>query len=230
MLLVALLVFFASILVPVLKLLALALLLVSINGAGPRTAGPDQLYRMVGDRALVDGRRVHDRDPGGLGGPGQPRDDHRRGGAIAFCAVVIVTIFASMSFDPRLMWDGPDEREASRSASRPPGGRREAARDLDRLDRPARRRRDRRVPGLPGLHREAPRSRSASTPPRGWRPARPRCATWTSRSAPCRRWRSAPISATSWSPRRWCRAPASTCARDPVLDRQAQGRRAASRA
>jgi uncharacterized paraquat-inducible protein A len=24
--------------------------------------------------------------------------------------VVIVTIFASMSFDPRLMWDGPDER------------------------------------------------------------------------------------------------------------------------
>ena len=31
-------------------------------------------------------------------------------GAIAFCGVVIVTIFASMSFDPRLMWDAANER------------------------------------------------------------------------------------------------------------------------
>ena len=29
---------------------------------------------------------------------------------IAFCGVVIVTIFAAMSFDPRLMWDVANER------------------------------------------------------------------------------------------------------------------------
>ena len=35
-------------------------------------------------------------------------------GALAFCAVVIVTIFAAEAFDPRLMWDA-----AARNAHRP---------------------------------------------------------------------------------------------------------------
>ena len=30
-------------------------------------------------------------------------------GALAFCAVVILTMFAAETFDPRLMWDAADE-------------------------------------------------------------------------------------------------------------------------
>ena len=30
-------------------------------------------------------------------------------GAICFAAVVVITMFASMSFDPRLMWDAQKE-------------------------------------------------------------------------------------------------------------------------
>ena len=41
-------------------------------------------------------------------------------GAVAFCAVVFITIFAAEAFDPRLMWDA-----AARNAHRPlPSGRR----------------------------------------------------------------------------------------------------------
>jgi hypothetical protein len=32
-------------------------------------------------------------------------------GALAFCAVVILTMFAAETFDPRLMWDAAAERE-----------------------------------------------------------------------------------------------------------------------
>jgi paraquat-inducible protein A len=31
-------------------------------------------------------------------------------GAVAFCAVVILTIFAAETFDPRIMWDAAEER------------------------------------------------------------------------------------------------------------------------
>lgn len=33
-------------------------------------------------------------------------------GAVAFCSVVILTIFAAESFDPRLMWDAAEGRSA----------------------------------------------------------------------------------------------------------------------
>jgi len=32
-------------------------------------------------------------------------------GALAFCGVVILTMFAAETFDPRLMWDAAAERE-----------------------------------------------------------------------------------------------------------------------
>jgi paraquat-inducible protein A len=32
-------------------------------------------------------------------------------GAVAFCAVVILTMFAAETFDPRLMWDAAAERK-----------------------------------------------------------------------------------------------------------------------
>jgi len=31
-------------------------------------------------------------------------------GALAFCAVVILTMFAAETFDPRLMWDAAERR------------------------------------------------------------------------------------------------------------------------
>ena len=36
-------------------------------------------------------------------------------GAICFAAVVIITMFASMSFDPRLIWDARRSRPCSRN-------------------------------------------------------------------------------------------------------------------
>jgi uncharacterized paraquat-inducible protein A len=34
-------------------------------------------------------------------------------GALAFCAVVILTMFAAETFDPRLMWDAAVQRAAA---------------------------------------------------------------------------------------------------------------------
>jgi paraquat-inducible protein A len=34
-------------------------------------------------------------------------------GAVAFCAVVILTIFAAETFDPRIMWDAAEGRRNS---------------------------------------------------------------------------------------------------------------------
>ena len=112
MLPVALLVFFASILVPVLKLLALALLLVSIHqGWTTHRRDRTRLYRIIegiGRWSMVDVFMTG--ILAALVALGNLATITAGAGAIAFCAVVIVTIFASMSFDPRLMWDGPDER------------------------------------------------------------------------------------------------------------------------
>jgi paraquat-inducible protein A len=36
-------------------------------------------------------------------------------GAVAFCAVVILTIFAAEAFDPRLMWDAAERGELVRA-------------------------------------------------------------------------------------------------------------------
>jgi paraquat-inducible protein A len=112
MLPVALLVSFASILVPVLKLLALALLPVSIQrGWTTHRRDRTRLYRMVegiGRWSMVDVFMTG--ILAALVALGNLATITAGAGAIAFCAVVIVTIFASMSFDPRLMWDGPDER------------------------------------------------------------------------------------------------------------------------
>jgi len=108
----ALIIFVASIVVPAAKLLALAYLLISVQrrsawGQQQRT----RLYRvveLVGRWSMVDiyvaailaalvqfGGLMNIRP-----GPG----------AIAFGAVVVLTMFAAETFDPRLIWD-PAERE-----------------------------------------------------------------------------------------------------------------------
>ncbi len=103
----AALVFFASILVPVLKLFGLMLLLIMTQlGRGERLLDRGRLYRIVSVIgrwsmidifmesilvALVQFGAIVTIEPGF--------------GAVAFAGVVIITIFAAESFDPRMMWD-----------------------------------------------------------------------------------------------------------------------------
>jgi paraquat-inducible protein A len=103
----AALVFFASILVPVLKLCGLMLLLVLTQlGRSERLIDRVRLYRIVTIIgrwsmidifmisilvALVQFGAIITIEPGF--------------GAVAFAGVVIITIFAAEAFDPRTMWD-----------------------------------------------------------------------------------------------------------------------------
>lgn len=103
----ALLVFFASISVPVLKLLGLSYLLISVKiGSRWRLRDRTVMYRIIEGVgrwsmidifmisiliALVKLEAIATIEPGV--------------GAIAFAGVVVITMFASMCFDPRLMWD-----------------------------------------------------------------------------------------------------------------------------
>jgi paraquat-inducible protein A len=108
----AALVFFASIAVPMLKIAGLMLLLLSTQTRRiSRLRDRTRLYRIVDAVgrwsmidifmesilvALVQFGRAITIEPGV--------------GAVAFCAVVILTMFAAGSFDPRLMWDAAAER------------------------------------------------------------------------------------------------------------------------
>jgi len=107
MLPIALLVFFASIMVPVTKLLVLTYLLLSVQYKSRwRPRERTFLYRItevVGRWSMIDIfmisilialvklEAVATIEPGA--------------GAISFAAVVIITMFAAMGFDPRLIWD-----------------------------------------------------------------------------------------------------------------------------
>lgn len=107
----ALLVFFASITVPVLKLVGLTYLLISIRRrARGRLKDRTTMYRIIESVgrwsmvdifmiailiALVQLGSIASIEPGI--------------GALSFAAVVVITMFASMSFDPRLMWDAAGE-------------------------------------------------------------------------------------------------------------------------
>lgn len=110
----AVLVFFASITVPLLKIIGLGWLLVTTQrGARSGLRQRTRLYRIVDSvgrwsmidvfmisilTALVRMGRLLSVDPGPA--------------AIAFCAVVILTILATASFDPRLMWDAAGRNAA----------------------------------------------------------------------------------------------------------------------
>jgi paraquat-inducible protein A len=117
---VALLVFFASITVPVLKLTGLSYLLISIHRRSPwRPRDRTLLYRIiesVGRWSMVDIFMISilvalvNLDAIATIEPGP--------GAIAFAAVVIITMVASMSFDPRLIWDRQETSHARQSGIR----------------------------------------------------------------------------------------------------------------
>lgn len=103
----ALIIFFASIMVPMLKMIALMLLLITTQRRSTWQLGQrTRLYRVVEFVgrwsmldiyvvavivALVQLKALATIEPGA--------------GAIAFGAVVVLTMFAAMAFDPRLMWD-----------------------------------------------------------------------------------------------------------------------------
>jgi paraquat-inducible protein A len=116
---VALLVFFASITVPVLKLIGLTWLLLSVQrGSTRRPRDRTLIYRIiegVGRWSMVDVFMIAILTA--LVSLGNIATIEPGPGAIAFCAVVIITMLASMSFDPRLIWDVIDERNRH---SRPP--------------------------------------------------------------------------------------------------------------
>ena len=109
---VALLVFFASITVPVLKMAGLVYLLVSTRrGSLQRCRDRTVMYRLieaVGRWSMVDVFMISILvalvSLGGLATiePGL--------GAAAFATVVVLTMLASLAFDPRLIWDAAENR------------------------------------------------------------------------------------------------------------------------
>ncbi|MGO8920183.1 MAG: paraquat-inducible protein A [Stellaceae bacterium] len=107
----ALLVFFASITVPVLKIVGLMFLLLSTRrGSRWRLRDRTVLYRIVeavGRWSMIDIFMLS--ILAGLVRLGAIATIEPGVGAIAFCAVVIITMLAATAFDPRLMWDAAGE-------------------------------------------------------------------------------------------------------------------------
>ena len=109
----ALLVFFASIVVPVLKLVALTYLLVSVRRKSRwRPRDRTVLYRIteaVGRWSMIDVFMISILVA--LVKLGAIATIEPGAGALAFAAVVVVTMFAAMSFDPRLIWDDMEKQD-----------------------------------------------------------------------------------------------------------------------
>jgi len=108
---VAAVIFIASVLIPLLKLLILAFLLVSVQtGSQWRPLERSQLYRLteaVGRWSMVDIFVVSIMVA--LVKLGAVAQIEAGPGAVYFAAVVIITMLAAMSFDPRLIWDAAEK-------------------------------------------------------------------------------------------------------------------------
>ncbi|MEX2961708.1 paraquat-inducible protein A [Microbulbifer sp. TYP-18] len=121
---IALIVFVASIAVPVMKLVGLTILLIQAQWLPPRNPVQSmKLYRLVaaiGRWSLLDlfmiSILVALVDMGLIArveaGPG----------STAFATVVVVTMLAVRAFDPRLIWDAVERQSVSPSAAAPTGG------------------------------------------------------------------------------------------------------------
>lgn len=110
---IAAIVFIASIVVPLFKLIAITILLISVQRRSTRhPTQRTRLYRMiefVGRWSMLDIYVVTI-----LAALVQIRSlatVKAGSGAVAFGAVVVLTMFAAMEFDPRLIWDPLKERE-----------------------------------------------------------------------------------------------------------------------
>jgi len=110
---IALVIFTASIMVPTLKIIAMTYLLLSAQRhSHNRCLDRAKIYRMVefvGRWSMIDVFVVTIMVA--LVQMGTLANVEAGQGAIYFCAVVILTMLAAASFDPRLIWDGqqPDE-------------------------------------------------------------------------------------------------------------------------
>jgi paraquat-inducible protein A len=108
--LLAAIVFIASIVVPLLKLLGLAIMLAFMGQRSRRwLLGRARLYRMIefiGRWSSIDLFMISILVA--LVRFGTLTSVHPEAGALAFAAVIVITMMASRSFDPRLMWDAAD--------------------------------------------------------------------------------------------------------------------------
>jgi paraquat-inducible protein A len=108
----AVLVLFASILVPMLKLVGLSVMLVTIQtGRSGWLRDRIRLYhivRFIGRWSMID--IFMESLLGALVVFGSVITIEPGVGAVAFCGVVILTMFAAETFDPRLMWDAAEQR------------------------------------------------------------------------------------------------------------------------
>ena len=110
---IALVIFVASVAVPLLKLLILTYLLISVQRRSTwRQKDRTQLYRIteaVGRWSMVDIYVVTILVA--LVNLGALATIEAGPGAAFFAAVVVITMFAAMSFDPRLIWDVKEKRD-----------------------------------------------------------------------------------------------------------------------
>ena len=117
---IAALVFFASITVPVLKLISLFYLLISVQRRSRRRLRDRTvLYRVVevvGRWSMVDIFMIAILVA--LVSLGSIATIEPGPGAIAFASVVIITMIAAMGFDPRLIWDAQEETDDARQTIR----------------------------------------------------------------------------------------------------------------
>jgi paraquat-inducible protein A len=116
----ALLVFVASICIPVLKIVSMVTLLVSTQrGARGRLLARTRLYRFVdviGRWSMIDVFMVSILTA--VVQMGTIAKVTPLAGAPCFAAVVVLTMFSAASFDPRLMWDAAARQRAARPAGR----------------------------------------------------------------------------------------------------------------
>lgn len=119
----AALVFVASILVPMLKLVGMGALLIMMQaGAGGRLQDRTRIFRLVdfiGRWSMIDVFMV-----GILTAVvrmGSLASVTPEWGAVAFASVVVCTMLAALSFDPRMMWDAAERRAVDEAPARPVG-------------------------------------------------------------------------------------------------------------
>jgi paraquat-inducible protein A len=109
---IALVIFVASVFVPILKLIILIFLLISTQMKSKwRPKDRTRLYlaiEAIGRWSMVDIFVVTLMVA--LVKLGALADIEAAPGAVHFAAVVVITIFAAMSFDPRLIWDKMEEK------------------------------------------------------------------------------------------------------------------------
>ena len=122
----ALLVFAASVCVPLFKIIGLLVMLISTHrGAPGHLRDRTWLYRVIeaiGRWSMIDVFMIAILTA--LVQMGQIATVIPRAGAPCFAAVVVLTMLSASSFDPRLMWDAAARRAATRSE---PQGRRQLA-------------------------------------------------------------------------------------------------------